>query len=341
MKHSISNKDICENANIDDKKLDTIRTKGKVSNSATTATSSIHPHTIVLRDCDGATKLSSIFLKGADYLNKNVSSNLLTNAYLYLSNPTTTDYALLRNIGEPNLNLSLDFGKNNLDGNFNIRTIENNVPTTNLIIKNNKVGINNSNPIETLDVNGNLFVSDNLFINGIIKTKLSGGVVFSNSNGDLCDGLINSSHIENYSITSNKLQNNISLNGVPTCDTDENNFRSISNVQFVKKQIETMTETLKFKTFHIKTNNPILFNFDLGVVEIERDIELPLGKEDGYKVIIVNKSGNSILIKSAEQLFNSMYSPFGSNEFILVNNRQISLIYIQSDIGDSWLFTHS
>jgi hypothetical protein len=338
MSQFISNNDNCENEtnNIYDIKLDKYQTRGECYS----AMSTIRPNTIVLRDCDGATKLSSVFLNGANYLNANVPDELLTNAYLYLSNKNKSDYAILRNIGEPNLSLSLDIGKNNLEGNFSIRTIENNIPTTNLTIKNNKIGINNSFPIESLDVNGNVLVSNNLIINGVIKTKLSEGVIFSNSNGDLFSGLINDSNIENYSITSNKLQDNISLSGIPTCESDETNLQSIANVQFVKSQIENKMIFLGYKIVHIITNDPIVFDFYLGVVEIERDIELPENKEDGYKVNIINKCGNTILIKSTEQMFNAMYSPYGSNEFILVNHRQISLIFIHSDLGNSWLFTH-
>jgi hypothetical protein len=157
MDHLITNNDIDDNANIADTKLSTIRTKKKVANSATTATSSNKPNTIVLRDCDGAARLSSIILKSADYTNGCIDSSLLTNGYMYLTNKDYHDYALFRNIGLcDNLQLSLDIGQNNTNGNFSIRTIQSNTPTTNISVRNNKVGINTDNPLETLDVSGNL-----------------------------------------------------------------------------------------------------------------------------------------------------------------------------------------
>ena len=128
----------------------------KIPNSATSATSNSIPNTIMLRDSDSSTRLSSIILRGADFVKSSVAAELLTKGFIYFASQTNNQYALLRNLdnGPGELNLSLDFGQNNSDGNFNIRTEQ----TTNFSVKNNRVGINTPNPQSTLDVNGSIRV---------------------------------------------------------------------------------------------------------------------------------------------------------------------------------------
>jgi len=147
-------------------------TTRKIPNSSTSATSNSVPNTIMLRDSDSSTRLSSIILRGADFIKSSVASELLTKGFIYFASQTNNQYALLRNLdnGPGELNLSLDFGQNNSDGNFNIRT----EGTTNFAVKNNRVGINTPNPQSTLDVNGNIRIRN-----------LQAGQIYSNSLGEL------------------------------------------------------------------------------------------------------------------------------------------------------------
>lgn len=133
-------------------------TSRKIPNSATSATSNSVPNTIMLRDSDSSTRLSSIILRGADFVKSSVAAELLTKGFIYFASHTNNQYALFRNLdnGAGELNLSLDFGQNNSDGNFNIRTEQ----TTNFSVKNNRVGINTPNPQSTLDVNGSIRIRD-------------------------------------------------------------------------------------------------------------------------------------------------------------------------------------
>jgi hypothetical protein len=148
-------------------------TTRKIPNSATSATSNSIPNTIMLRDSDSSTRLSSIILKGADFIKSSVAAELLTKGYIYFTNHENHQYALMRNLeeGECALNLSLDFGQNNLDGNFNIRTQQ----VTNLSVRNNKIGINTSDPQSTLDVNGSVR----------IRNLTRNAPVYSNEYGEL------------------------------------------------------------------------------------------------------------------------------------------------------------
>jgi hypothetical protein len=148
-------------------------TTRKIPNSSTSATSNSVPNTIMLRDSDSSTRLSSIILRGADFVKSSVAAELLTKGFIYFASKTNDQYAILRNLdnGPGELNLSLDFGQNNSDGNFNIRT----QGTTNLSIKNNRVGINMSNPQSTLDVNGSIRIRD----------FQSAGQIYSNELGQL------------------------------------------------------------------------------------------------------------------------------------------------------------
>ena len=165
----------------------------KIPNSSTSATSFNHPNTIMLRDVDGASRVSSLIMKGADFVKDCISSNAtLTKGYLYFSNNTTSNgYALFRNaeINENHIHLSLDFGQNNKCGNFSIRTKE----QTNFIVRNHKIGINKSNPAATLDISGTVMTSGLMTANGPVivnntfqVSNLSqGGPVYANSTGQL------------------------------------------------------------------------------------------------------------------------------------------------------------
>jgi hypothetical protein len=126
----------------------------KIPNSDTSATSHSSPNTIMMRDSDCATRLSSIMLKGADYIKSNISSEFLTKGFLYFSNRDNNHYAILRNTESDDclLNLSLEFGQNNEHGNFSILTEQ----ATNFTVRNNMVGINNADPQYTLDVDGSI-----------------------------------------------------------------------------------------------------------------------------------------------------------------------------------------
>ena len=147
-------------------------TTRKIPNSSTSATSNSVPNTIMLRDSDSSTRLSSIILRGADFIKSTVAAELLSKGFIYFASQTNNQYALFRNLdnGPGELNLSLDFGQNNSDGNFNIRTEQ----TTNFSVKNNRVGINTPNPQSTLDVNGSIRIRD-----------LQAGQIYSNELGQL------------------------------------------------------------------------------------------------------------------------------------------------------------
>jgi hypothetical protein len=144
----------------------------KIPNSATSATSYNHPNTIMLRDLDGASRVSSLIMRGADFVKETVSSSLLTRGYIYFST-LNKNYSLLRNteMNDDEIHLSLDFGQNNTGGNFSIRTEQ----LTNFIVKNNRVGINQPNPVATLDVSGTL----------IVGSLCQGGQVVATSTGQL------------------------------------------------------------------------------------------------------------------------------------------------------------
>lgn len=162
----------------------------KIPNSSTSATTFNHPNTIMLRDSEGASRVSSLIMKGTDFV-KDCSTSLLTKGYIYFSNShNKNNYALLRNseTNENHMHLSLDFGQNNQCGNFSIRTEQ----RTNFIVKNNKVGINQPNPVATLDVSGTSLFSGTLTANGNIIANgsltinnLSQGPLYASSTGQL------------------------------------------------------------------------------------------------------------------------------------------------------------
>jgi len=308
------------------------------------------PNTIVLRDNDGASRLSSIILSGADYLNKHVNSSLLTNGFLYLTNNKyCREYAILRNLEEDHLNLSLDIGQNNANGNFSIRTITqpNNIITTNVCIKNNKIGINNDDPAETLDVTGNGRFSGTLTVGSTIKTILSEGVVFSSTIGELYSGKINTIDIANSSVTSEKLGNNLQFTGTPTCNTDPNVNLSIANVKYVNDLIANILQYISTNygpgdslLQHISINDSSVFvNNGKYVIDDSLDnINLPANMIEGFKLSFINKTNKTLTINSSDALFNMLYSPYGSTEFCFENNRCIELIYIYNGTEKSWLF---
>lgn len=209
------------------------------NNQLSNATSSNKPNTIVLRDSDGSTRLSSIILKGANYVKKNVSPELLTNGYLYMTNTAYNSYAMFRNIASESsthLHLSLDIGNNSnndcgdssehsdsstshhhhhsnnrLNKSFSIRTIDSsNIVRTNISIVNNKVGINTDAPREMLDVCGNTNISGGLNIGGTIRTTLLDGFVRSTTRGVLYSGgqYIMGSDISANTITGDKIAPN-------------------------------------------------------------------------------------------------------------------------------------
>lgn len=203
------------------------------------ATSSNKPNTIVLRDSDGSTRLSSIILKGANYVKKNVSPELLTNGYLYMTNTAYNSYAMFRNIASESstqLHLSLDIGNNScndgsehsehssisdhhshghghgrLNKSFSIRSIDSsNIIHTNMSIVNNKVGINTDTPCEMLDVCGNTNISGGLKIGGTIRTTLIDGFLRTTTRGVVYSSgqYIMGSDISSNAITSDKLAPN-------------------------------------------------------------------------------------------------------------------------------------
>lgn len=325
---------------------DKLELKHNGRNSATTHN---RPNTIVLRDNDGASRLSSIILNGADYLHKHVNSSLLTNGLLYLTNKHYREYAILRNVDEDHLSLSLDIGQNNSDSNFSIRTMQPDNITTNVCIKNNKIGINNNNPVETLDVIGNgkftgsvnvgsvLNVGTVLNVGSVnigstIKTSINEGVVFSSNTGELYSAKIDTIDITNRSITNEKLADNIQLSGTPTCNTDPNVNLSIANVKYVNDLVGVLQ--------HISINDCSVFvNNGKYVIDDSTDnINLPTNMIEGFNVSFINKTNKTLTINSSDSLFNVLYSPYGSTEFFFENNRRIELIYIYNGTEKSWLF---
>ena len=309
------------------------------------ATVNNRPNTIVLRDNDGASRLSSIILNGADYLHKHVNSSLLTNGLLYLTNKHYREYAILRNVDDDHLSLSLDIGQNNAGGNFSIRTMQSDTITTNVCIKNNKIGINNNNPGEILDVSGNvnfssalnvggaLNVATTLTVGSTIKTSISEGVVFSSSTGELYSGNIDVTNIIDNSITSEKLGNNLQFTGTPTCNTEPNVNLSIVNVKYLNDLIGVLQ--------HISINDSSIFvNNGKYVIDDSTDnVILPANMIEGFQLSFINKTNKTLTINSSDSLFNVLYSPYGSTEFFFENNRRIELIYIYNGTEKSWLFT--
>jgi hypothetical protein len=315
------------------------------------ATTHNRPNTIVLRDNDGASRLSSMILNGADYLHKHVNSSLLTNVLLYLTNKHYREYAILRNVDEDHLSLSLDIGQNNTAaGNFSIRTMQPNNITTNVCIKNNKIGINNNQPVETLDVSGNgvfsgsttigtsatigttLNVGSALTVGSTIKTSINEGVVFSSNTGELYSRKVNTTDITNGSITSEKLGANLQLTGTPTCNTEPTTNLSIANVKYVNDLVGVLQ--------HISINDLSVFvNNGKYVIDDSTDnINLPANMIEGFKLSFINKTNKTLTINSSDSLFNVLYSPYGSFEFFFENNRRIELIYIYNGSDKSWLF---
>lgn len=146
----------------------------KIPNNATSATSSSLPNTIVMRDSDSATRIASIILKGANFVKSLVSPALLTKGFLYFSNNNNHHYALLRNTesSDSPLNLSLEFGQNNANGNFMIKTEQH----TNIMVRNNRVGVNTDTPQATLDVGGTVRIGD-LCNSGPVFSNLEGGLI--------------------------------------------------------------------------------------------------------------------------------------------------------------------
>ena len=273
----------------------------KIPNSSTTATSFNYPNTIMLRDADGASRVSSLIMKGADFVKECIAGGnlILTNGYIYFANNSNSNYALLRNLetNESRMHLSLDFGKNNKCGNFSIRTEQ----RTNFIVKNNKIGINQPNPVATLDISGSVIASGIFTANGpmIVNNTLQitnlnqGGAIYSNSMGQLY-----------------------------VAD---------------KKSITTpfhITADLSGSTIPFATHS-------MFVLETNVDVTLPTTNiYDGYTVSIINKSGEEVSILSLDNMFNVFYLPNGGTQFSLEHHRKIDLTYCQVNAGvvSSWIF---
>jgi hypothetical protein len=268
----------------------------KIPNSSTSATSFNYPNTIMLRDINGASRVSSLIMKGSDFVKECISSStILTKGYLYFSNNTNNNgYALFRNVetNENHIHLSLDFGQNNKCGNFSIRTHE----QTNFIVRNNKIGINKPNPAATLDVSGTVLVSSTTTINGPLIannslqiTDLSqGGPVYANSTGQLY---------------------------IPE-------MRQIN------------------KPFHIVDASAVIpfTAYKIFVIEIPIKIHLPVNVYDGYGMTIINKSGESVLITTSDNMFNVFYLPNGGTQFSLDGHHKMELTYCQTSANNSWIF---
>lgn len=268
----------------------------KIPNSSTSATSFNHPNTIMLRDTDGASRVSSLIMKGTDFVKDCISSSAtLTKGYLYFSNSTSSNgYALFRNAeaNENHIHLSLDFGQNNKCGNFSIRTKE----QTNFIVRNNKIGINKPNPAATLDVSGTVLVSGLMTANGPVIvnntfqiTNLNqGGPVYANSTGHL------------YIAEGPQIN----------------------------------------RPFHIvDASAAIPFTMHkIFVIEIPIEIHLPTNVYDGYGMTIINKSGESVLITTSDNMFNVFYLPYGGAQFSLDEHRKMELTYCQTAANNSWIF---
>jgi hypothetical protein len=88
----IENNDIIKNASITDDKLATITTAGKVNNSATTATTSGIPNSIVLRDSNG-------FISGLKNLTLGQYGDEFGNTYLHLRNRVGENGAIFETTG--------------------------------------------------------------------------------------------------------------------------------------------------------------------------------------------------------------------------------------------------
>jgi len=200
---------------------------------------------------------------------------------------------------ECELHLSLDFGQNNKCGNFSIRTEQ----QTNFIIKNNKIGINQTNPIATLDVSGSIVASGSIIANGplILNNTLNvsvlsqGGPVYATTTGQL------------YIPSANQQQ--------PT--------------NMVPFHIIDSSAAIPFATSSVF------------IAKVGLDITLPPTNSitDGYSISIVNKANTSVAIISANNMFNEFYLPNGGTEFHLSANRKIELTFWQTVDGvDSWIF---
>lgn len=92
----IANDDIDANARIADTKLDTIVTTGKVSNTATTATSAALPSTIVSRDGSGGFVAGSVTVTGLTILNNfSIDRDLTVGKNLVVDSGTTLQDAVV------------------------------------------------------------------------------------------------------------------------------------------------------------------------------------------------------------------------------------------------------
>jgi hypothetical protein len=228
-------------------------------------------------------------MRGADFV-KECSSTLLTKGYIYFTNINSKKYALLRNaeMNDDKIHLSLDFGQNNkCGGNFSIRTEQ----QTNFIIKNNMVGINQPNPVATLDISGTVIASNTFIANGPIIANNTITLSYLNQGGPI------------YATTNGLLQTN--------------------------------------RPFHIidpSASIPFTIN-TMFVLEIPREITLPVAMYDGYTMMIINKCGESIDIISTDNMFSAFYLPNGGKQFSLDPNRKIELTYcLTTTTNSSWVF---
>jgi hypothetical protein len=189
------------------------------------------------------------------------------------------------------------------------------------------------------------------------------GVVHNDVSGNLSTSLIQTIDIANSAVTLNKLDENLVLPINTTLNTTgvvstELDFYKIVTKGFLASQIKEFTDfSLNIQSkpitfLHIdatnidtSSGNPI-FELDdkiRHIVDVSTKILLPPINREGIFYLVINKSGDSIVISTAsitESIFNCFVAPDGDNEFILGNNQSLEFMSIVSNgttQNESWI----
>jgi hypothetical protein len=332
----ITNDDIDKNAKIFDTKLETIKTTGKVANSATTATTNKIPNTIVLRDANGD-------IVGNQELTLGQQGDVFGNTFLRLRNrggengaifettgPSLVDFIFKHSAGQRNIRLE---GRGNGKLGENTWHIGGSNPDDpQLAISDGRAGIKNklciggySDHTETLCVNGKTRITDTLNLSnlnaGIMKLNTSKNVITSStlSESDI-PNLKLSGKVENSATTAttNKISNTIVLR--------DSNGR-ISN--------QMMTNNCTNQVYYFVQDNEVTLDFNLASVfllditqntTIKFSNMLPIqtyGENVSKIILYVKIGGNTTDIKFDKKIgWRNDYNPFStSNISSLQKNR--------------------
>jgi hypothetical protein len=210
---TITNDDISTNAAIADSKLATIATAGKVSNSATTATSAASANAIVARDASGdftagtitatlngnATNVTGTVALGNGGTGATTAAAARTNLGAAASG-ANTDIVSLANLTFISTTVNLGIGTTTPAAKLDVQG------TGGIILNAGNVGVGSNSPTTRLDVSGDVTISDKLIHSSDIDTALrfpsndtitaeTGGIerLRISSNGNVGIGLISPS----------------------------------------------------------------------------------------------------------------------------------------------------